>query len=291
MSKHERKWLGAWGGSLLIHAGVVGIAALVGLVMSPTSGGGGLITVEIGGPGGMAGGLGDRQHEGRKGDGGANASGADASAPGESAETPPQSAAPKIETGEEGLAPNKTAAPPAEPAPAAEPQEPAPLPMASTETAPQETSDASTVGEPNPQPAAPSETEAPEEPKEDAAAPTNHEPLQEEKPAAAQEHLPQPEAVKEAVRSAADDSTQKKPKEIAAEKPAEKPLPESGRLLSGIHRSQRLERRLHLGQHLQFRSLASLLRYRHPAACDALFQRALRHRRYREHGRACRMFL
>ena len=226
MSKHERKWLGAWGGSLLIHAGVVGIAALVGLVMSPTSGGGGLITVEIGGPGGMAGGLGDRQHEGRKGDGGANASGADASAPGESAEAPPQSAAPKIETSEEGLAPNKTAAPPAEPAPAAEPQEPAPLPMASTETAPQEASDASTVGEPNPQPASPSETEAPEEPKEDAAAPTNHEPQQEEKPAAAQEHLPQPEAVKEGVRSAADDSTQKKPKEIAAEKPAEKPLPE-----------------------------------------------------------------
>ena len=220
MSKHERKWLGAWGGSLLIHAGVVGIAALVGLVMSPTSGGGGLITVEIGGPGGMAGGLGDRQHDGRKGDGGANASGADASAPGESAEAPPQSAAPKSETGEEGLAPNKTAAPPAEP------QEPAPLPKASTEAASHEASDAHTLEEPNTQPAARSETEAPQEPKEDAAAPTNHEPQQEEKPAAAQKPLSQPEAVKEAVRSAADDSTQKKPKEIAEGKTAEKPLPE-----------------------------------------------------------------
>lgn len=74
MKTHERKWLGAWGGSLLIHAGVVGVAALAGLLVSPTGGGGGLLTVELGGPGGMAGGLGDKQHEGQKGDGGANAS-------------------------------------------------------------------------------------------------------------------------------------------------------------------------------------------------------------------------
>lgn len=216
MSKHERKWLGAWGGSILIHAGVVGIAALVGLVMSPTSGGGGLITVEIGGPGGMAGGLGDRQHEGRKGDGGANASGADTSAPGESAEAPPQSAAPKTETGEEGLAPNKTAAPPAEPAPAAEPQEPAPLPKASTEAASHVASDAHTLEDPNLQLAERSETKALEEPKEDAVESPIREPKQEEVPA----------TVQEAVRSTADDSTQKKLKEIAAKTNAEKPLPE-----------------------------------------------------------------
>ena len=138
MKTHERKWLGAWGGSLLIHAGVVGVAALAGLLVSSTGGGCGLLTVELGGPGGMAGGLGDKQHEGQKGDGGANASGADVSAPGESDESPPQTAAPNTEFGDEGLVPNQTAAPPAENVQSVQEQiEPTPEPEPVAEAVPE----------------------------------------------------------------------------------------------------------------------------------------------------------
>lgn len=141
MRHQERKWLGAWGASLLVHAGAFGIAALIGLVMRPSGAGCGLLTVEIGGPGGLAGGFGELQHEGRKGDGGANASGAQTSAPGESDGRPPQRAAPKADDGLAMPEPNLTAAAAAHRAPADLPQaeaveEARPMPMPEPAPAP-----------------------------------------------------------------------------------------------------------------------------------------------------------
>ena len=74
MSIRRISWKTAILASVAIHAAVVGVVALAGWSRPPT-GGDGMITVELGGPAGDAGGFGDVQKDGRLGNGGTGGDG------------------------------------------------------------------------------------------------------------------------------------------------------------------------------------------------------------------------
>lgn len=99
MSIGRITWKTAFGASVAIHAFLVGIVALFCMNNEP-KGGEGLLTVEIGGPAGEAGGFGEEVKAGRQGNAGAGGDGAQNHAKErrlEKIDTPEEKAVPKTE--------------------------------------------------------------------------------------------------------------------------------------------------------------------------------------------------
>lgn len=75
MSPKPLSWQSALSASVVIHALLVGGIGLIFFQSAPV-GGSGMLTVDLGGPAGNAGGLGDMHQDGRLGNGGAGGDGA-----------------------------------------------------------------------------------------------------------------------------------------------------------------------------------------------------------------------
>ena len=75
MSPKPLSWQSALSASVVIHALLVGGIGLIFFQSAPV-GGSGMLTVDLGGPAGNAGGLGDMHRDGRLGNGGAGGDGA-----------------------------------------------------------------------------------------------------------------------------------------------------------------------------------------------------------------------
>lgn len=111
MSPKPISWQSALSASVVIHALLVGGIGLIFFQSAPV-GGSGMLTVDLGGPAGNAGGLGDMHRDGRLGNGGAGGDGAKSHSKDrrlEPTDEPEKSLAPKTE-GETLDGPPKAAA-------------------------------------------------------------------------------------------------------------------------------------------------------------------------------------
>ena len=99
MSPKPLSWQAALSASVVIHALLVGGIGLIFFQSAPV-GGSGMLTVDLGGPAGNAGGLGDMHQDGRLGNGGAGGDGAKSHSKDrrlEPTDEPEKSLAPKTE--------------------------------------------------------------------------------------------------------------------------------------------------------------------------------------------------